>query len=167
MPKSHKVKSRRTSSVTSNQIFFILLLALSALVVFLFINRNPGPTDNANLEGQTTSVTGSRADGLIIEDLSVGTGAEARAGNTVVVHYTGWLEDGTVFDSSLNRNQPFEFQIGAGRVITGWEQGIPGMSVGGIRALTIPPELAYGSQQRGSIPANSTLYFEVELLEIK
>jgi len=103
-----------------------------------------------------------------VEDIEVGDGAAADEGNTLVVHYTGTLEDGTKFDSSLDRNQPIEFVLGAGQVIPGWEQGFEGMKVGGKRRLTIPPELAYGSQGAGSaIPPNATLNFEVELLEIK
>jgi FKBP-type peptidyl-prolyl cis-trans isomerase len=105
---------------------------------------------------------------LKIEDLVIGNGAEAKQGDTVSVHYTGWLEDGTKFDSSIDRGQPFEFTLGQGQVIPGWEQGIQGMAVGGKRRLTIPPALAYGAQgYEGVIPANATLVFEVELLEIK
>ena len=105
---------------------------------------------------------------LKIEDLVIGSGAEAKPGDTVSVHYTGWLEDGTKFDSSLDRNQPFEFTLGQGQVIPGWEQGIQGMKVGGKRRLTIPPEMAYGKQGYGGvIPPNATLVFEVELLDIK
>ncbi|MDP2057992.1 MAG: FKBP-type peptidyl-prolyl cis-trans isomerase, partial [Thiobacillus sp.] len=81
---------------------------------------------------------------LIIEDLTVGTGATATAGQTVSVHYTGWLTDGKKFDSSVDRNDPFEFRLGAGQVIAGWDQGVAGMQVGGKRKLTIPPELGYG-----------------------
>jgi len=103
-----------------------------------------------------------------VEDIEVGDGAAAGEGSTLVVHYTGTLEDGTKFDSSLDRDQPFELVLGAGQVIPGWEQGLEGMKVGGKRRLTIPPELAYGSQGAGGvIPPNATLNFEVELLEIK
>ncbi|MBL29105.1 MAG: peptidylprolyl isomerase [Rhodospirillaceae bacterium] len=105
---------------------------------------------------------------LKIEDLEVGTGATATPGSTVTVDYTGWLEDGTKFDSSLDRNDPFTFQLGAGRVIKGWDQGIEGMKEGGVRKLTIPPEMAYGNRAVGGglIPANSTLIFEVELHDV-
>ena len=103
-----------------------------------------------------------------VEDIQVGDGAAAAEGNTLVVHYTGTLEDGTKFDSSLDRNQPIEFVLGAGQVIPGWEKGFEGMKAGGKRRLTIPPELAYGSRGAGNaIPPNATLHFEVELLEIK
>lgn len=106
--------------------------------------------------------------GLGIEDINVGTGAEARAGSSVTVHYVGTLTSGAKFDSSRDRGQGFNFQLGAGRVIKGWDQGVAGMRVGGIRKLTIPPELGYGA--RGFppvIPPNSTLIFEVELLDVR
>ena len=105
---------------------------------------------------------------LEIEDMEVGTGIEAANGDRVTVHYTGWLIDGTKFDSSIDRGQPFVFSLGAGQVIQGWDRGVRGMQVGGIRKLTIPPELAYGDRPVGGglIPANSTLVFEVQLLEI-
>jgi len=105
---------------------------------------------------------------LEIKDLVVGKGAEAKKGDPVKVHYVGTLPDGKEFDSSKKHNQPFEFELGAGRVIKGWDQGVAGMKVGGKRKLTVPPSLGYGP--RGFppvIPPNSTLIFEVELLEVK
>jgi FKBP-type peptidyl-prolyl cis-trans isomerase len=113
-------------------------------------------------------VEGKNVDKLSIDDLKVGTGKEAKSGDTVSVHYTGNLTNGETFDSSIPRNSPFETKIGVGRVIKGWDQGIPGMKVGGKRKLTIPGSLAYG--EAGSppkIPPNATLVFEVELLDIK
>jgi FKBP-type peptidyl-prolyl cis-trans isomerase len=104
--------------------------------------------------------------GLKSEDLKFGTGPEAKTGDKVKVHYTGTLKDGTKFDSSLDKGVPLTFEIGAGEVIKGWDMGVPGMKVGGKRKLVIPAELAYGSQARGKIPANSELTFEIELLEI-
>ena len=105
---------------------------------------------------------------LICDDLAVGEGDEATPGATVVVHYTGWLTDGSKFDSSLDRNDPFSFKLGAGMVIRGWDEGVKGMKVGGKRKLTIPPEMGYGAQGAGGvIPPNATLVFEVELLDIK
>ena len=106
---------------------------------------------------------------LQIEDIVVGTGNSPDHGQTVVVHYTGWLIDGKKFDSSVDRGQPFEFQFGVGNVIQGWDQGVLTMKIGGKRKLTIPPELAYGSRDVGNglIPPNSTLIFEVELLGLK
>lgn len=104
---------------------------------------------------------------LSSEDLEVGTGAEAKTGDSVKVHYTGTLTDGTKFDSSLDRGTPFEFTLGAGDVIKGWDQGVVGMKVGGKRQLTIPPDLAYGERGAGGIiPPNATLIFEIELLEV-
>ena len=105
--------------------------------------------------------------GLQFEDLKVGTGAEAKAGNLVSVHYTGWTLDGTKFDSSVDRGTPFEFALGQGQVIKGWDQGVAGMKIGGKRKLRIPADLAYGSQGVGSIPPNSVLVFDVELLDVK
>ena len=124
---------------------------LSAVVVFLALH-----------------ISNVAAGFLEIEDLSVGTGVEAINGDKVTVHYTGWLIDGTKFDSSLDRGQPFSFQIGARQVIEGWDRGLRGMQIGGVRKLTIPPELAYGDRAVGGglIPANSTLVFEIRLLKI-
>lgn len=107
------------------------------------------------------------ASGLIIEDSISGTGAEAKQGRTVVVHYTGWLTDGSKFDSSKDRNEPFSFPLGKRYVIAGWDEGVTGMKVGGTRKLTIPPELGYGARGAGGvIPPNATLVFEVELLDV-
>jgi len=108
------------------------------------------------------------AGNLQVEDMVVGTGAEAIKGKLVSVHYTGWLTDGKKFDSSKDRGQPFQFPLGRGHVIQGWDQGVEGMKVGGKRKLTIPPELGYGAQGAGrAIPANATLVFEVELLGVR
>ena len=105
--------------------------------------------------------------GLKFEELTVGEGATAQAGQRVSVHYSGWLEDGTLFDSSKTRNQPFDFNLGAGQVIRGWDEGVAGMQVGGSRKLTIPSQLGYGAAGAGGvIPPNATLIFEVELLDV-
>ena len=104
---------------------------------------------------------------MIKEDLVLGCGASAEAGKELVVHYVGRLADGTQFDSSRARDEPLDFPLGAGHMIRGWEEGIPGMKVGGTRRLTIPPELAYGAEGRGdAIPPHATLVFEVELLQV-
>jgi FKBP-type peptidyl-prolyl cis-trans isomerase len=133
-----------------------------------------GPTPTAPATqgaGGPPAVSGTptvTTDGLQIIDVVVGTGASAEPGQTVEVNYTGWLADGTKFDSSLDRNQTFSFVLGAGRVIAGWDEGVAGMKVGGERRLIIPPELAYGAN--GSppvIPANATLTFDVQLVSIQ
>ena len=113
------------------------------------------------------SSTVTTASGLKYEDVKAGTGDTAEAGKSVSVHYTGWLTNGTKFDSSKDRGQPFEFPLGGGRVIRGWDEGVQGMKVGGVRKLTIPPELGYGARGAGGvIPPNATLVFEVELLKV-
>ena len=111
---------------------------------------------------QTTS------SGLQYEDLTVGNGPSPQTGQTAVVHYTGWLDNGTKFDSSVDRGRPFEFPVGQGRVIKGWDEGVATMKVGGKRKLVIPPDLGYGAQGAGGvIPPNARLTFEVELLGVK
>jgi peptidylprolyl isomerase len=106
--------------------------------------------------------------GLQYVDLQEGSGAAPRKGQRAVVHYTGWLVDGTKFDSSRDRGEPFQFSIGRGEVIAGWDEGVASMKVGGIRRLTVPPGLGYGARGAGGvIPPNATLTFEVELLEVR
>jgi FKBP-type peptidyl-prolyl cis-trans isomerase FkpA len=141
------------------------------LIVIFLMTRSPKEQERqtANLKTNTsnTSMTETTG-GLSIVDEVVGTGDEAKAGDSVTVHYTGMLTNGTVFDASRNHgDQGFTFALGAGQVIKGWDQGVAGMKVGGKRKLTIPADLAYGSRAVGSvIPANSTLIFEVELLKV-
>ena len=111
--------------------------------------------------------TSTTASGLIIEEVVVGSGAEAKAGMHVSVHYTGWLMNGSKFDSSKDRNEAFEFGLGQRQVIAGWDEGVQGMKVGGTRKLTIPAALGYGARGAGGvIPPNATLLFEVELLAV-
>ena len=106
--------------------------------------------------------------GLQYIDLKVGDGREAQVGETAIVHYTGWLKDGTKFDSSVDRNQPFSFRLGAGRVIKGWDEGVVGMKICSKRQLLIPPHLGYGSRGAGRIiPPNANLTFDVELLDLR
>jgi FKBP-type peptidyl-prolyl cis-trans isomerase len=110
----------------------------------------------------------STPSGLQYVDLVTGNGKMAKTGDMAVVHYTGWLKDGTKFDSSKDRNKPFQFSLGAGRVIKGWDEGVVGMKIGGKRKLIIPPELGYGARGAGrAIPPNATLTFEVELLDLR
>jgi FKBP-type peptidyl-prolyl cis-trans isomerase FkpA len=124
------------------------------------------PFFNPDLEPSMSETT--TASGLIIEDLVVGQGETAQAGQRVSVHYTGWLTDGQKFDSSKDRNEPFDFPLGRGHVIAGWDEGVAGMQVGGSRKLTIPPHLGYGARGAGGvIPPNATLVFEVELLGLR
>ena len=119
------------------------------------------PYEEAGLEGSEVTTSS----GLQYIDLKIGAGATALAGQNVSVHYTGWLENGKKFDSSVDRGQPFSFPLGAGRVIKGWDEGVQGMKVGGKRKLTIPSNLGYGARGAGgAIPPNATLIFEVELL---
>lgn len=122
-----------------------------------------GTLDPTPPSPSTNAVT--TASGLIYEDLQVGDGAVAKASDTVSVNYTGWLQDGTKFDSSIDRGQPSEFPLN--QVIQGWTEGVTGMKVNGTRLLVVPPSLGYGASANGSIPANSTLVFEVQLVGIK
>ena len=121
----------------------------------------------AELDVDLATMTRSET-GLYYQDVVVGDGASADVGRTALVHYTGWLPDGTEFDSSRDGDDPLEVVIGEGRVIAGWEEGLRGMRVGGQRRLVIPPDLAYGSQGAGGvIPPDATLVFDVELVEIR
>jgi FKBP-type peptidyl-prolyl cis-trans isomerase FkpA len=133
---------------------FMLILIIVVLLTACTANKPKG--------GMIMTATG-----LQYQVLIKGNGPEAKAGDNVSVHYTGWLMDGKKFDSSVDRNQPFDFSLGAGQVIQGWDQGVSGMQVGEKRVLIIPPELGYGARGAGGvIPPNATLKFEVELLKI-
>jgi FKBP-type peptidyl-prolyl cis-trans isomerase FkpA len=137
---------------------------LTGLILLAFGNPLLAFEDKKDMAPQTVTTES----GLKYQDLTVGTGAEAKAGKTVKVHYTGWLKDGSKFDSSKDRNQPFIVKLGAGMVIKGWDEGLQGMKVGGKRKLIIPSKLGYG--ERGFppvIPANAELTFEVELLDVR
>jgi len=131
----------------------------------------PAPTAEAAPGAPADAATGAHvhklASGLQYQDVLVGSGKMAEAGMSVSIHYTGTLTDGTKFDSSLDRGQPLHFQIGAGSMIKGMEDGVTGMRIGGKRKLTIPPDMAYGAAGRPGIPPNATLLFDVELLDVK
>ncbi|MFO0964369.1 MAG: FKBP-type peptidyl-prolyl cis-trans isomerase [Gemmataceae bacterium] len=129
----------------------------------------PGIPANSELifEVELLDINGSKEPKLTIKDIKEGEGRAAKAGDTVEVHYTGKLADGTKFDSSRDRDKPFEFRLGAGKVIKGWDRGVVGMKVGGKRELVIPPELGYGKRGTPTIPPNAELYFEVELLRFR
>jgi FKBP-type peptidyl-prolyl cis-trans isomerase FkpA len=144
------------------------VLALAACDLNDF-RRTPilSSTDFAEeLQVDTDAMT-TTPSGLRYEDLAAGSGPAAAPGNEVSVHYTGWLTDGTEFDSSVRRNEPFTFQLGRGQVIAGWDEGVAGMRVGGRRKLVIPPALGYGPARNGPIPGNATLVFDVELLGVR
>lgn len=140
-------------------IISIIIVIVVVLGIVALVKMQKKPQENATNEASSE---------LVVTILQQGSGTESlQAGQIAVVHYTGTLEDGVIFDSSLTRGQPFEFQYGAGDVILGWDQGLQDMRVGEKRKLIIPPAYGYGSNQVGPIPPNSTLIFEVELLEIK
>ena len=133
-------------------------------------NKTTEITENKMQESKEISNLGEEiktASGLVFIDEIIGTGKNPKTGDKVVVHYTGTLENGTKFDSSIDRDRPFEFTIGVGRVIKGWDEGVASMKVGGKRKLIIPSNLGYGSRDMGTIPPNSTLLFDIELIEIK
>jgi len=167
-----------------NIFMYIIVIAVVVVGIWLFFKKgnspssdiysvSASPTASVTLTATpapspTVAKTETRPNGLKIEDLVIGTGAIAKAGNTASVHYTGWLTDGTKFDSSVDRGQSFDFSLGAGQVIKGWDEGVAGMRVGGKRRLTIPAELGYGAQGAGGvIPPNAVLIFEVELLAVE
>ena len=148
--------------------YAIAAAMLLALIITVSC-QNTGDQQMSDEQDRPTTVTE-----MIVEDIVVGDGAEATAGASAVVHYTGWLyapgnpdNRGNKFDSSVDRGQPFTFPVGQGRVIRGWDEGVAGMKVGGKRVLIIPPDMGYGARGAGdAIPPNSTLLFEVELLDL-
>ncbi len=147
-------------------VFVITLLALASL-----IDAQTASAQKAGSTSGPTKVTGEptkAASGLEYWDIKVGTGAVAQTGQHVKVDYTGWLTNGKKFDSSVGTGHPFDFMLGAGQVIKGWDEGVVGMKVGGKRQLRIPPDLAYGTKgYPGAIPPNATLIFDVQLVDVK
>lgn len=167
-----KLKKNEKIAVFVSLAIILFFFAGASIVGFISQGKANESKDNTASLGelkkevsQTSSIT--QTNGMTITDIIIGTGEEAVPGKILTVHYTGTLTDGTKFDSSLDRGQPFRFILGAGQVIKGWENGFAGMKVGGKRRLIIPSELGYSDRQIGSIPANSTLLFEVELLAVE
>lgn len=171
---------RRHGPVATAAFVLLVLLACGAFLVASCSEESGGAAASASpTQPPEASPSGARkhsgpvatdeeATELQIEDIEAGTGAEAKTGDTVTVHYTGWLTDGTQFDSSVDRGEPFTFVLGQGDVIQGWDQGVAGMKVGGTRRLVIPSDLAYGDAGAGDvIPPGATLVFEVELLDVQ
>jgi len=168
--RAQRIAKRNRQRIIIGIIIFLIVVVVGFLVYRNFSGKNQaypiGTLDSTPPTPSANAIT--TASGLIYEDLQVGDGATAESGNSVSVNYTGWLADGTKFDSSLDRGQPFEFTLGAGEVIPGWDEGVTGMRVNGTRLLVIPPSLGYGSSGAGStIPPDSTLTFEVQLIDIK
>ncbi len=148
---------------------WLLVLALVAILgVACGSSSDSDSNTDSNSGVNMADETITTASGLQIKTIVVGTGDKAEVGKTAVVHYTGWLLDGTKFDSSVDRGTPFEFPLGQGRVIKGWDEGVATMNIGGKVELIIPPDLGYGATGAGGvIPPNATLKFEVELLDMK
>jgi FKBP-type peptidyl-prolyl cis-trans isomerase len=144
-----------------------MVLLGSAVLLINIILMGCGESNQASTPKDAQPATTKTSSGLEYIDLTVGTGTVAVSGKNVAVHYTGWLTNGKKFDSSVDRGQPFQFSLGAGKVIKGWDEGVAGMKIGGKRKLIIPPNLGYGTRNMGSIPPNSTLIFEVELLGVQ
>jgi FKBP-type peptidyl-prolyl cis-trans isomerase len=180
--RAERIARRNRQRAILAAIIILAVAVVAFLVIRDYINKSnaaatPTPSSSSNgsypigtLDSTPPAPSANAvttASGLVYEDLQVGDGAVAKAGDTVSVNYTGWLEDGTKFDSSLDRGQTFDFALGSGQVIPGWDEGVQGMQVNGTRLLVIPPTLGYGSQANGPIPANSTLIFEVQLVGIQ
>jgi FKBP-type peptidyl-prolyl cis-trans isomerase len=166
-----KRRAERIARRKRNRLIWgLIILAALAGIAFLVFNEQFNKPDTADLIGGPNKLTDAAvttASGLIFEDKLVGEGDAAQVGDTIRVFYTGWLSDGTVFDSNMEDPQPIEFTLQEGSLIQGWVEGIPGMKVGGQRLLVIPPDLAYGAAGNASIPPNSTLTFLVVLAGIK
>ncbi len=167
MANSLREQRRNAKAAQQRNRIIIAVLAIGLIGLGIWsINQNGNQVQSANIGELSENMTTTNS-GLQYEDLESGEGAAAKAGDFVSVHYTGWLTDGTKFDSSLDRNEPFNFQLGSGMVIRGWDEGVAGMQEGGRRKLVIPADLGYGSRGAGGvIPPGATLIFEVELIAI-
>jgi len=168
--RAQRIAKRNRQRIIIGIIITLIVVFIGYLVMRDYTSKKQaypiGTLDSTPPTPSPSAIT--TASGLIYEDLKVGDGTIAATGDTVSVNYTGWLADGTKFDSSLDRGQPFEFTLGAGSVIAGWDEGVTGMSENGTRLLVIPPELGYGSSGTGStIPPDATLTFEVQLIDVK
>jgi len=167
--RAERIAKRNRQRTIIGVIIFLVLVLIGYLVYRDYSLKNQsypiGTLDSSPPAPSANAVT--TASGLQYEDLKVGDGATAKSGDSISVHYTGWLTDGTQFDSSIGSGKTFDFILGAGSVIAGWDEGVVGMRVNGTRLLVIPPELGYGATGAGSIPANATLIFEVQLVAIK
>ena len=157
--------------MSKTSIIVVVIILIVIIVGIYFLTQNNSQSSEAalsqSLNQNEQTPTSYDIQGMKVEILTQGTGEAAKAGDTVTVNYVGTLQDGTKFDSSIDRGQPFQFTLGQNSVIQGWELGVTGMKVGEKRKLTIPPELGYGSQGAGGvIPPNATLIFEVDLLGI-
>src|SRR5262245_59526298 len=175
-PRLDRTHARKERSM--NRTMLMLVAALCVAAVGCKSTQQTSSTSSQSTSmaagGTTTeakAATGGKvhklASGLQYEDLVVGSGTMAEPGMHVSVHYTGWLTNGTEFDSSRNTGQPLKFQLGTKSVIAGWDEGIKGMRIGGKRKLTIPPDMGYGKEGYGPIPPNATLLFDVELIDVK
>ncbi len=173
--RAQRIAKRNRQRAILGIIIFLIIVLIGYFVWKDYAAKNTAsatgtPTSQSTLDATIRAPSANAittASGLKYEDLKVGDGATAKSGDTATVNYTGWLADGTKFDSSIDRGQTFDFKIGAGNVIKGWDEGVVGMKVNGIRLLVIPPDLAYGASGQGPIPANATLTFEVQLVAIK
>ncbi len=143
-----------------------IAVAVAIVVIVLFFIFNPFVSMQSTSDALNPTDGSNNTGALVVQDTVVGTGETASAGDLVTVNYTGKLANGTVFDTSIGKT-PFQFTLGVGQVIPGWDQGVAGMKVGGKRTLVVPPSLGYGANDYGPIPGNSTLTFDVELLSVK
>jgi FKBP-type peptidyl-prolyl cis-trans isomerase len=163
--------ARRRAQENRRRLTIAALIGAAVVVIVVMALVSTGGDDegaSSTAPGECDESPQTLDSGLVVEDLECGDGEEVQRGDLVSVHYTGTLENGRKFDSSRDRGQPFQLRLGAGMVIQGWEEGLPGMRVGGTRKLTIPPELGYGEAGRPpEIPPNSTLVFEIEVLEVQ